>query len=79
MRNKEHIAATNRLCQINDLGSPRNTFVGNYCPFLGRVWNGNLRELPGRSKALDSGFSHEISHEGVRGFEYHFPPIISVE
>lgn len=41
MRNKEHIAANNRLCLINDLGAPRNTIVGNYCPFLGRVWNGN--------------------------------------
>ena len=35
LRNKEHIAATNHLCQINDPGSPGNTLVGNYCPFLG--------------------------------------------
>jgi hypothetical protein len=41
MRNKEHITATNHLCQINDLGSPGNTLVGNYCHFLGGVRNGN--------------------------------------
>ena len=45
MRNKEHIAATNHLCQINDLGSPGNTLVGNYCPFLGGSGMGNLCEL----------------------------------
>lgn len=42
MRNKEHIAATNHLCQINDLGSPGNTLVGNYCPFLGGSGMGNI-------------------------------------
>jgi hypothetical protein len=29
MRNKEHIAAANYLCQINDSGLPENTLVGN--------------------------------------------------
>jgi hypothetical protein len=41
MRNKERIASTNHLCQINDPSSPRNTLVGNYCHFLGWVRNGN--------------------------------------
>ena len=41
MRNKEHIAATNHLCQINKPDSPENTLVGNYCPFLEGVRNGN--------------------------------------
>ena len=35
IRNKEHIASTNHLCQINDPSSPGNTLVGNYCYFLG--------------------------------------------
>jgi len=39
MYNKEHIAATNHLCQINDPGSPGNTLVGNYCHFYEEVWN----------------------------------------
>jgi len=34
MRNKEHIAATNHLYQINDPGSLGNTLVRNYCPFF---------------------------------------------
>ena len=41
MRNKEHIAATNHLYQINDPGSPGNTLIGNYCPFSGGVRNRN--------------------------------------